>query len=117
MALAALTQINVLYDASTLKGTLNHVARRASCAQGTALPTLYARGFARPPVLYTRMTTPLLDEQELDRESRAGALVAALKLRVRRGESDDAPGHLPVCWGVLAESWPVLSGLVSVSFA
>ena len=98
VALAALTRIDALYDASTL----NHVARRASCAQGIALLTLYARGFARPPVLLTRTATPLLDEQELDRESRAGALVAALKLRVRRGESDDAPGHLPVCWGVLA---------------
>ena len=97
VALAALARIDALYDASTL----NHVARRASCAQGIALLTLYARGFARPPVLLTGTTTPI-DEQELDRESRAGALVAALKLRVRRGESDDAPGHLPVCWGVLA---------------
>ena len=98
VALAALTRIDALYDASTL----NHVARRASCAQGIALLTLYARGFARSPVLLTRTTRTPLDEQELDRENRAGALVAALKLRVRRGESDDAPGHLPVCWGVLA---------------
>ena len=97
VALAAVARIDALYDASTL----NHVARRASCAQGIALLTLYARGFARPPALLTG-TTPLLDEQELDRESRAAALVAALKLRVRRGESDDALGHLPVCWGVLA---------------
>jgi urease accessory protein len=105
VALAALARIDALYDASTL----NHVARRASCAQGIALLTLYSKGFTRPPFLFTSttgITTPddhasLLDEQERDRESRAGALVAALKLRVRQGESDDAPGHLPVCWGVL----------------
>lgn len=96
VALAALARIDALYDASTL----NHVARRASCAQGIALLTLYGKGFTRPPFLST--SDDLLDEQERDRESRAGALMAALKLRVRQGESDDAPGHLPVCWGVLA---------------
>ncbi|KAH9174608.1 hypothetical protein EDB89DRAFT_1951955 [Lactarius sanguifluus] len=84
-ALAALTRLDALYDASTL----NHVARRASCAQGAALLTLYTRGFTRP-VYY--------DEE---REKRAAALVAALKLRVRRGEPDAPAGHLPVCWGVL----------------
>ncbi|KAI0294600.1 hypothetical protein B0F90DRAFT_1756489 [Multifurca ochricompacta] len=95
-ALQALSRLDALYDASTL----NHVARRASCAQGAALLTLYARGFTRPPFLMLKTPTtylPLLDE----RENRAGALVAALKLRVRRGDSD-APGHLPICWGVLA---------------
>ncbi|KAH9983566.1 UreF-domain-containing protein [Russula compacta] len=78
-ALAALARLDALYDASTL----NHVARRASCAQGAALLTLYAKAS-----LVTH------------NQSRAGALVAALKLRVRRGESD-VQGHLPVCWGVL----------------
>jgi urease accessory protein len=96
VALAALARIDALYDASTL----NCVARRASCAQGIALLTLYGKGFTHPPFLLT--PDDLLDEQERDRESRTGALVAALKLRVRQGESDDAPGHLPVCWGVLA---------------
>ncbi|KAF8260623.1 hypothetical protein EI94DRAFT_1780454 [Lactarius quietus] len=52
-ALAALTRLDALYDASTL----NH--------------------------------------------NRAAALVAALKLRVRRGEPDAPVGHLPICWGVL----------------
>jgi len=106
VALAALARIDALYDASTL----NRVARRASCAQGIALLTLYSKGFTRPPFLSASMTgitmsddhTSLLDERERDRESRAGTLVAALKLRVRQGKSDDAPGHLPVCWGVLA---------------
>ena len=105
-ALAALARIDALYDASTL----NRVARRASCAQGIALLTLYSKGFTRPSSLFTSMTgittsddhASLLDERERDLESRAGALIAALKLRVRQGESDDAPGHLPVCWGVLA---------------
>ena len=103
-ALDALARIDALYDACTL----NHVARRASCAQGVALLTLYARGFTCPPFLAAgtaaaaATTTP--GELELEREGRAGALVAALKVRVRRGgESDDgALGHLPVCWGVLA---------------
>ncbi|KAF8494233.1 hypothetical protein F5888DRAFT_680416 [Russula emetica] len=106
VALAALARIDALYDASTL----NSVARRASCAQGIALLTLYSKGFTRPAFLFTSMTgittsndhASLLDERERDHESRAGALIAALKLRVRQGESDDAPGHLPVCWGVLA---------------
>jgi urease accessory protein len=106
-ALAALARIDALYDASTL----NRVARRASCAQGIALLTLYSKGFAPSPFLFTSMTgittskddhASALDERESDRESRAGALIAALKLRVRQGQSDDAPGHLPVCWGVLA---------------
>jgi len=91
-ALAALTRLDALYDASTL----NHVTRRASCAQGAALLTLYTRGFTRPSMLLT--TIAATDEQ---RENRAAALVAALKLRVRRGEPDAPAGHLPVCWGVL----------------
>jgi urease accessory protein len=90
-ALAALGRIDALYDASTL----NHIARRASCAQGAALLTLYTRGFTRPALL------PSLTPDDDDAENRAAALVAALKLRVRRGEPDAPAGHLPVCWGVL----------------
>ena len=88
-ALVALTKLDALYDASTL----NHVARRASCAQGAALLTLYTRGFTRPALLPSLVAD--------DDENRAAALVAALKLRVRRGEPDAPVGHLPVCWGVL----------------
>jgi len=98
VALSALARLDALYDASTL----NHVARRASCAQGIALLTLYTKGFTPPPF----MTLMSGDGGAVDeRESRAGALVAALKLRVRRGDSESrafAFGHLPVCWGVLA---------------
>ena len=90
-ALAALTHLDALYDASTL----NHVARRASCAQGAALLTLFTRGFTRPSLLLTT------DAATDDYDHRAAALVAALKLRVRRGEPDAPAGHLPVCWGVL----------------
>ncbi|KAI9453070.1 hypothetical protein F5148DRAFT_985712 [Russula earlei] len=97
VALAALAHLDALYDACTL----NHVARRASCAQGTALLTLYTRGFTCSPLLMSWPgTTPDIGLPD-ERDSRAGALVAALKLRVRRGESK-ALGHLPVCWGVLA---------------
>lgn len=105
VALATLARLDALYDASTL----NHVTRRASCAQGAALLTLYTKGFTRPPVLAAMSgstagmttTTSNGDDDQSVYESRAGALVAALKVRVRRGEAD-APGHLPVCWGVLA---------------
>jgi urease accessory protein len=97
VALSALTRLDALYDASTL----NHVTRRASFAQGVALLTLYTKGFTRPPLLMSAVGASIGASLPDERESRAGALVAALKLRVRRGESD-ALGHLPVCWGVLA---------------
>jgi urease accessory protein len=110
VALAALARLDALYNASTL----NDVARRASCAQGAALLTLYAKGFTRPPLLMVRPESaagvtiqdagvPADDDEDTERESRVGALVAALKVRVRRGDVD-APGHLPVCWGVLASA-------------
>ena len=94
-ALGALARLDALYDASTL----NHVARRASCAQGTALLTLYTRGFTRPSALLLPNATEGAYDEE--REKRAAALIVALKLRVRRGEPDAPAGHLPVCWGVL----------------
>ncbi|KZV77173.1 hypothetical protein PENSPDRAFT_679377 [Peniophora sp. CONT] len=75
-ALEVLGALDALCDA----GTLNHVARRASRAQGVALLTLYSKGFA------------------VKQGDKFIALIDALKLRVRR---DELPGHLPVCWGVL----------------
>ncbi|KAH9989118.1 hypothetical protein BJV77DRAFT_1145142 [Russula vinacea] len=78
-ALEALGRIDALYDACTL----NHVARRASCAQGVALLTLYARGFTCPPFL--ALATPQgvddLDEQERDREYRGAHLHLFLHAR------------------------------------
>jgi urease accessory protein len=122
-ALAAISRLDALYDASTL----NHVARRASCAQGAALLTLYARGFSRPPLMMsesgamTTMTVPDAegptiddDDDDSERESRAGALVAALKVRLRRGDAD-TPGHLPVCWGVLAGALGLTVGELAAS--
>jgi urease accessory protein len=103
-ALTALTRLDALYDASTL----NHIARRASCAQGAALLTLYTRGFATPP--------ELLKKNDSDGAAAAAAatLVAALKLLVRRGESD---GHLPVCWGVLTGALGLTVGEQASNFS
>ncbi|KAI6130300.1 hypothetical protein EDD16DRAFT_1080505 [Pisolithus croceorrhizus] len=70
--------------------TLNHVTRRASTAQGTAMLTLHARAFA--PSSTSKVIPTLIDN---------------LKLAVRRGE---AHGHLPVCWGVLTAALGPLSG-------
>lgn len=75
--LVALTTLDRAYESMTL----NHVTRRASTAQGTALLTLYARAFA--PSSTSKVIPTLID---------------SLKLAVRRGETH---GHLPVCWGVL----------------
>lgn len=89
-ALSVLTRLDALYEAATL----NHVARRASRAQGVALLTLYTKGFARPsPEAQTH-------------------LVDALKLRIRR---DDTPGHLPVCWGVLTAALGLPLGASNLS--
>ncbi|KAI6100288.1 hypothetical protein F5141DRAFT_1009875 [Pisolithus sp. B1] len=71
----------IILDRSYESMTLNHVTRRASTAQGTAMLTLHARAFA--PSSTSEVIPTLIDN---------------LKLAVRRGE---AHGHLPVCWGVL----------------
>ncbi|KAI5893991.1 uncharacterized protein SCHCODRAFT_01141901 [Schizophyllum commune H4-8] len=75
--LTTLAALDALCEATML----NHVSRRASRAQGVALLTLYAKGLAPPT----------------DGELLGGAL-DQYKLRVRR---EEAPGHLPVCWGAL----------------
>ncbi|KAJ7498634.1 urease accessory protein UreF [Mycena latifolia] len=90
-ALAVLRELDGLYECMTL----NHVARRASKAQGVALLSLYAKGFSRPPGLaFAFVPDAAAHEHDM------AALVDAFKLMVRRGDSD-AHGHLPVCWGVL----------------
>ncbi|KAL1735865.1 UreF-domain-containing protein [Schizophyllum commune] len=76
-ALTTLAALDALCEATML----NHVARRASRAQGVALLTLYAKGLAPPR------------DGEL-----LGRALDQYKLRVRR---EEAPGHLPVCWGAL----------------
>ncbi|KAG6875434.1 hypothetical protein C0992_003840 [Termitomyces sp. T32_za158] len=81
-AMRDLVALDGMYEAMTL----NHVARRASTAQGVALLTLYAKGFAA------------VDAADDDTDAALRDLLGELKLTVRRG---DTPGHLPVCWGAL----------------
>ncbi|KAF8897797.1 hypothetical protein BD779DRAFT_1432710 [Infundibulicybe gibba] len=85
MALTNLTIIDELYETMTL----NHVARRASKAQGVALLTLYSKGFSRPPVLSTFFHIP---------HTRLNKLIDRFKLSVRR---EDVHGHFATCWGIL----------------
>ncbi|EIM87916.1 uncharacterized protein STEHIDRAFT_54777 [Stereum hirsutum FP-91666 SS1] len=102
-ALEGLLELDALYECSTL----NHVARRASSTQGVALLTLYSKGFAVPSFLSSSSSSSAPQETNADadadgtkrREARMARLVDRLKFLVRRG---DTPGHLPVCWGVLA---------------
>ena len=81
--LTDLLALDELYHATTP----NHVARRASQAQGVALLTLYAKGFSRPE-----------SSGRSKEDHRLYYLIDRLKLSVRRGETH---GHLPICWGVL----------------
>ncbi|PWN38156.1 urease accessory protein UreF [Meira miltonrushii] len=70
---------------------LNHVAQRASKAQGIALLTLYAKSFAPTP-----NGQDLKDDRISVLASKRGyALLQEIKLRIRRGTSH---GHLPICW-------------------
>lgn len=106
---------------------LNHVARRASKAQGIALLTLYAKAFAKPIDLErqpfdgsrigqrhaapSQASDPHASTQRAEerRIELAAQLVDRLKMDVRRS-SAQAPGsaqlgpqgHLPICWGVFA---------------
>ncbi|KAJ7780943.1 UreF-domain-containing protein [Mycena metata] len=104
--LELLKELDALYEAMTL----NHVARRASKAQGVALLSLYSKGFSRPPGLGLHFSPPAANgnanaseggiDDATDADTRMATLVDAFKLAVRRGDTD-AHGHLPVCWGVL----------------
>ena len=85
--------------------TLNHVAKRASRAQGVALLTLHSKGFSRPPWLDSLLEgdTPSGDEQihgisYANQQAKLDVLVDAFKLLIRKG---DTQGHLPICWGIL----------------
>ena len=96
-----LLRLDALYEANTL----NHVARRASCAQGVALLTLYTKGFACPPMLAS-----VQPEEKREKERRVAKLVDRLKLLVR---GEKTHGHLPVCWGVLVGALGLSLGLKS----
>ncbi|KAA1473508.1 hypothetical protein DENSPDRAFT_779818 [Dentipellis sp. KUC8613] len=92
-AVVALIALDKLYETTTL----NHVARRASQAQGVALLTLYTKGFVCPPSLCGPEDSDP-DAQGGAREKKVAKLVDRLKLLIRREETY---GHLPICWAVL----------------
>ncbi|KAK7061994.1 UreF-domain-containing protein [Favolaschia claudopus] len=92
LTLPELCELDELYECMTL----NHVARRASKAQGVALLSLYSKGFSKPP---GSAFSYVSDSGGQDEDAMSG-LVNAMKLMVRRGDKG-AHGHLPVCWGVL----------------
>jgi hypothetical protein len=87
--LPQLIELDNLYDAMTL----NHVARRASKAQGVALLTLYSKGFTTTPSL-----SSYSDVGHSERQKSMRYLLDQFKLLVRREEVN---GHLSVCWGAL----------------
>lgn len=106
--------------------TLNHVARRASKAQGVALLTLFSKGFSRPAwmdVLESKLshTSSNLGSssssasgfQDSIQQKKYESLVDAYKLTIRKGVS---PGHLPVCWGVLTSCLQLSKGQGLTSF-
>lgn len=100
-ALQRLQDLDQLFEVMTL----NHVAKRASRAQGVALLTLHSKGFSRPPWLDPLFEGVTLGEDQLlDGVSHASGqisldvLVDAFKLLIRKG---DTQGHLPICWGIL----------------
>ncbi|KAK4046486.1 hypothetical protein OIV83_006012 [Microbotryomycetes sp. JL201] len=72
--------------------TLNHVARRASTAQGVALLTLYERALA--PVEYDATI-------QAGQKPKQQQLVQALRTSIRAGKSF---GHLPLGFGVLTSA-------------
>jgi urease accessory protein len=94
----------VVLDGHYQAMTLNHVARRASQAQGVALLTLYTKGFSRP--------VGHLDSTEQARDVRLGILVNRIKTMVRKG---DTYGHLPICWGVLTAALGLSLGMSYLS--
>jgi len=82
-----LLELDELYETMTL----NHVAKRASKAQGVALLTLYSKGFACP--------SDVGDEDHLSKS--LTTLIDRLKLTIR---GEGTHGHLPVCWGLLTSA-------------
>jgi len=87
-ALKSLRALDDLYESMTL----NHVARRASKAQGVALLTLLSKGMTRPSWLED---PPGGDP---NRSVLLEKLADALKIDIRK---EEVYGHLPICWGVL----------------
>lgn len=76
-----LLSLDALYDCMTM----NHVAKRASSAQGVALLNLYTKGFSPPP----------------SHSSHNSTIIPRLKLAIRLGQT---PGHLPICFALLCNT-------------
>ncbi len=83
--------------------TLNHVTKRSSTAQGIAMLTLLSKGFSVPGYMEA-------EEDEGDDESNSLAnssskakreLVDMFRRAIRKGET---AGHMPICWGLLANA-------------
>ncbi|KAJ3732894.1 hypothetical protein DFJ43DRAFT_1179346 [Lentinula guzmanii] len=89
--LQKIKEVDDLYDAMTL----NDVTKRASKSQGVALLTLYSKGLT-PPLAFTGVKNR--KEIEIEVNSYMASLVAQYKSLVR---AESAPGHLPICWGIL----------------
>jgi urease accessory protein len=87
--LPILIELDGLYQAMTL----NHVARRASTAQGVALLTLYTKAFLCPTSI-----TSFPAVRTRHHENQMAKLVDEFKLKIRR---EEVAGHLPICWGIL----------------
>lgn len=85
-AVKAITKL----DADLEAMLLNHVARRASKAQGIALLALYGRAFAETAN----------EAQAEPTQARLDALMEKLKL-ASRGRNATMYGHLPICFPVL----------------
>lgn len=66
---------------------LNHVAQRASKAQGVAFLTLYSKSFSQDEAGSSNQT----------RLSRGRTLLSHLKQDIR---AENCHGHLPICWAV-----------------
>ncbi|KAJ3735148.1 hypothetical protein DFJ43DRAFT_1221872 [Lentinula guzmanii] len=77
---------------------LNDVTKRASKSQGVALLTLYSKGLT-PPLALTGVKNR--EETEIEVNSYMTSLVSQYKSLVR---AESAPGHLPICWGILTSA-------------
>lgn len=94
---ADLVALEAFYDSMTL----NHVARRASKAQGVALLTLYTKAFA-PPASHPSSSSVV--------QRRTAMFFSDFKTMVRREQTS---GHLPTCWGVLTAALDLTLGILT----
>ncbi|KAJ4484543.1 hypothetical protein C8R41DRAFT_733948, partial [Lentinula lateritia] len=103
--LQKIQDLDDLYDVMTL----NHVTKRASKSQGVALLTLYSKGFSESPYSSTSpsmststststSSTSTSSTSTSTSPSTLPSLVTNYKTLVR---AKRAPGHLPICWGIL----------------